>query len=931
MCVVTEGGNGGDKAETKQRLQLLLDHSSNKFCADCPDRSPQFVSLQQKPLVERGNLMGVFCCGPCARFHNELGEGVCVVKSIHVDFTLDQVQLLEQSGNQFVNSILEATLDENCKSTTDRATFIQRKYQDHQFFSKEVLHQKNAIRAKASRYATMMRAPAPTRTDRLLNRPPSNQNLQAVAAATERSRQTLARSQSASSLIVTGGRKGIASIRAKNMDGGGATRRRNRSSMDHTRDRRDDQTRRNGATVRNSTSDPFLVGMDASQDALESKPPAWRSSNSETGSKDARRPRRTDDFGYYSKFSGRKSSHRGYNEGCSDSEPDYSSERNPQKGKSMPRSSSKPELSSRGKGGRSPKKSSSSKWTIVKSSLRSKESRRGLLEAYTNSISDSEDEDGRKRYARSSPKREAKGSLSKWCIVQHTLLDESARRMFLQSYNSNDHDTSDSEEDREPRSTQSSRNQRQKECTSSNRRSSTGRSPRRSPDRSPTRRSANKDVLVEERKDRKSGRCSSKASSEDALDLSANLDWASCRVESNASLKQDRLAAILERPDNLRCCECSNMRPTWASFFRSPVDGSRLGVLCCFACHDLHHKVGDGEFRLITVRDVDEWTDSDLEALEISGNNVINAIYEANVTNEKDDRDKREHGHEAYFFEKYMNLSYFNGRVYDHVMSDALLRAVERKKAIEIEQQLHRSWDGLQRRQNQNHGEKPVDDEPNRRVTSASSGTVLELASRKHGEEEGDRRSSRKLSPKRETNRRGKRASSGNAPSELAEKECFSRKLSPKREPSSRRARSSSGTSLSRLGAKDKQRMEETRIRLEALTSENVCGKSRKSERAGRQISLDPHDENISTKRASSKGSRNNLDDSVGHYGGMNSSARRYGEGDRRAGERSPPRRDHVDSTRKSSSRRGKSKQKEDASKKWNNLLHSAVDPLLVG
>jgi hypothetical protein len=92
---------------------------------------------------------------------------------------------------------------------------------------------------------------------------------------------------------------------------------------------------------------------------------------------------------------------------------------------------------------------------------------------------------------------------------------------------------------------------------------------------------------------------------------------------------------------------------------------------------------------------------------------LINVIYEANVKSEKDDRDKRKHGHEAYLFEKYINLSYFSGLVYDHVVSEALQRAAERVKAMHVERlQRPLAQTRLSHSELQNHGsgKAPEDD-----------------------------------------------------------------------------------------------------------------------------------------------------------------------------------------------------------------------------
>jgi Putative GTPase activating protein for Arf len=85
MCKASNAEKMGSKdnnEDLKPRRQLLLHHVTNKTCADCRDLSPQFVSLQLKPLPKATMPVGVFCCGSCAKLHRELGENICIVKHI---------------------------------------------------------------------------------------------------------------------------------------------------------------------------------------------------------------------------------------------------------------------------------------------------------------------------------------------------------------------------------------------------------------------------------------------------------------------------------------------------------------------------------------------------------------------------------------------------------------------------------------------------------------------------------------------------------------------------------------------------------------------------------------------------------------------------------------------------------------------------------
>ena len=63
--------------------------------------------------------------------------------------------------------------------------------------------------------------------------------------------------------------------------------------------------------------------------------------------------------------------------------------------------------------------------------------------------------------------------------------------------------------------------------------------------------------------------------------------------------------------------------------------------------------------------------------MEVSGNKIVNECYEALVTNEKDGRNKRKYGHEAYFFEKFVNRTYFDQVLYKQLISESSKSLVE--------------------------------------------------------------------------------------------------------------------------------------------------------------------------------------------------------------------------------------------------------------
>lgn len=83
--------------------------------------------------------------------------------------------------------------------------------------------------------------------------------------------------------------------------------------------------------------------------------------------------------------------------------------------------------------------------------------------------------------------------------------------------------------------------------------------------------------------------------------------------EKNAQFR--RLKAIL---DNMTCFDCPNTRPTWASV--------TYGVFLCLDCSATHRSMG---VHLTFVRscDLDEWTQSQIDAMRLGGNANARAYF----------------------------------------------------------------------------------------------------------------------------------------------------------------------------------------------------------------------------------------------------------------------------------------------------------------
>lgn len=61
---------------------------------------------------------------------------------------------------------------------------------------------------------------------------------------------------------------------------------------------------------------------------------------------------------------------------------------------------------------------------------------------------------------------------------------------------------------------------------------------------------------------------------------------------------QRRLKTVLDAPENQVCCDCQDVKPTWASIIVPPaglVDKKvvkPMGAFCCFHCSGAHRRLG---------------------------------------------------------------------------------------------------------------------------------------------------------------------------------------------------------------------------------------------------------------------------------------------------------------------------------------------------
>jgi len=134
----------------KTRLKALQNKVENKVCCDCKDPRPTWASIIVPPpgSPEDAQPIGAFCCYMCSGIHRSLGVHICFVRSIDLDdWTEDQLQAMQNGGNNKINAIFEATLGEMGEGIkpqlgaeiTDRERYVKDKYLHRKYLDATML------------------------------------------------------------------------------------------------------------------------------------------------------------------------------------------------------------------------------------------------------------------------------------------------------------------------------------------------------------------------------------------------------------------------------------------------------------------------------------------------------------------------------------------------------------------------------------------------------------------------------------------------------------------------------------------------------------------------------------------------------------------------------------------------------------------------
>ena len=141
--------------DMNSRMMALLQEPGNLVCADCPARRPLWASFFATSSGGPKHL-GVFCCSSCAQHHYfELGERRCRVKYLKMahEWTMEDIEILEESGNKMVNTVFEANLtkddfdkslvliDSEEEEDERRTRFIKHKYKKRNYIDELMFHE----------------------------------------------------------------------------------------------------------------------------------------------------------------------------------------------------------------------------------------------------------------------------------------------------------------------------------------------------------------------------------------------------------------------------------------------------------------------------------------------------------------------------------------------------------------------------------------------------------------------------------------------------------------------------------------------------------------------------------------------------------------------------------------------------------------------
>eukprot|EP00934_Nitzschia_sp_Nitz4_P004116 Nitzschia sp. Nitz4//scaffold4_size323378//254722//256849//NITZ4_000700-RA/size323378-processed-gene-0.304-mRNA-1//1//CDS//3329553519//4106//frame0 len=137
----------------------------------------------------------------------------------------------------------------------------------------------------------------------------------------------------------------------------------------------------------------------------------------------------------------------------------------------------------------------------------------------------------------------------------------------------------------------------------------------------------------------------------------------------NKDTIRSRLEASLLVAGNEKCCDCGDVKPTWASIMippkGSPFGSPSIGGFCCMNCSGIHRGLGT---HICFVRSVtlDEWKESEVQAMEYGGNQTIQSIF--GNTHEKLSSKADLATRNEFIRRKYIGLEFFDPKGYSGII-----------------------------------------------------------------------------------------------------------------------------------------------------------------------------------------------------------------------------------------------------------------------
>eukprot|EP00934_Nitzschia_sp_Nitz4_P007033 Nitzschia sp. Nitz4//scaffold76_size158648//117363//119200//NITZ4_002562-RA/size158648-processed-gene-0.248-mRNA-1//1//CDS//3329557893//7023//frame0 len=137
-------------------------------------------------------------------------------------------------------------------------------------------------------------------------------------------------------------------------------------------------------------------------------------------------------------------------------------------------------------------------------------------------------------------------------------------------------------------------------------------------------------------------------------------------MTSQAELKS-QLRELMKLDENMTCVDCDDKRPTWASLIVPPPGAAfsdPIGCFCCYHCSGAHRRMGT-HICFVRSTDLDEWKEKELEAMKKGGNNLINRLFEGNLTQNqkkavKPDKHTELDARSNFIYDKYQHRNWYD-------------------------------------------------------------------------------------------------------------------------------------------------------------------------------------------------------------------------------------------------------------------------------